>query len=90
MVSRVLPLEVKGSHRQGRKGRQGNPAKGFDLTSASTPTSGTGTRPGQVLAHADPAWLSRLITRRESPEQFMHALQRQPDDIKVVIEFSQA
>ena len=47
-------------------------------------------RAGQVLAHADPAWLARLITRRESPEQFMHALQRQPDDIKVVIQFSQA
>ena len=47
-------------------------------------------RAGQVLARADPAWLARLITRRESPEQFMHALQRQPDDIKVVIQFSQA
>ena len=45
---------------------------------------------GQVLALADRAWLARLITRREPPEAFMHALQRQPDDIKVVIQFSEA
>ena len=47
-------------------------------------------RAGQVLAHADRAWLARLITRREPPEQFTHALQRQPDDIKVVIQFAEA
>ena len=45
---------------------------------------------GQVLAHADPAWLARLITRREAPEAFMHALERQPDDIKAVIQFADA
>jgi threonine dehydrogenase-like Zn-dependent dehydrogenase len=45
---------------------------------------------GEVLTRADPAWLARLITRREPPEEFMRALKRQPDDIKVVIQFSQA
>ena len=45
---------------------------------------------GEVLARADRAWLARLITRREPPENFMRALQRQPDDIKVVIQFAQA
>ena len=45
---------------------------------------------GQVLARADHAWLARLITRREPPEAFMRALQRQPDDIKVVIQFAEA
>jgi threonine dehydrogenase-like Zn-dependent dehydrogenase len=45
---------------------------------------------GQVLARADPAWLARLVTRREPPEAFKHALERQPDDIKVVIQFSEA
>jgi len=45
---------------------------------------------GQALASADRAWLARLITRREPPEQFLRALQRQPDDIKVVIQFAQA
>jgi threonine dehydrogenase-like Zn-dependent dehydrogenase len=45
---------------------------------------------GQVLANADRGWLSRLITRREPPEQFLRALQRQPDDIKVVIQFAAA
>jgi hypothetical protein len=33
-------------------------------------------------------WLSRLITRREKPEHFKQALQRKPDDIKAVIQFS--
>ena len=45
---------------------------------------------GQVLARADRAWLARLVTRREPPEEFLRALQRQPEDIKVVIQFAQA
>ena len=45
---------------------------------------------GEVLARADRAWLGRLVTRRETPEAFMRALQRQPDDIKVVIQFAPA
>ena len=44
----------------------------------------------QVLARADRAWLARLITRCEGPEGFMGALQRQPDDIKVIIQFAEA
>jgi glucose 1-dehydrogenase len=47
-------------------------------------------RAGQALAGADRAWLARLITRREPPEEFMRALQRKPEDIKVVIQFAQA
>jgi len=43
-----------------------------------------------VLARADRAWLARLVTRHESPADFMRALNRQPDDIKVVIQFSEA
>jgi threonine dehydrogenase-like Zn-dependent dehydrogenase len=43
---------------------------------------------GQVLARADRAWLARLVTRRVPPEDFMSALERQPDDIKVVIQFA--
>jgi glucose 1-dehydrogenase len=43
---------------------------------------------GQVLARADRAWLARLVTRRVPPEEFMGALQRQPEDIKVVIQFA--
>jgi threonine dehydrogenase-like Zn-dependent dehydrogenase len=45
---------------------------------------------GEALARADRAWLERLVTRREKPEDFARALERQPDDIKVVIQFSQA
>jgi len=45
---------------------------------------------GQVLARADRSWLARLITRREPPQDFARALQRQPDDIKVVIQFGEA
>jgi threonine dehydrogenase-like Zn-dependent dehydrogenase len=41
------------------------------------------------LGRLDRAWLSRLITRYEKPENFKQALERQPDDIKVVIQFSE-
>ncbi len=45
---------------------------------------------GQVLARADREWLSRLVTRRERPEDFSRALKRTPEDIKVVVQFSDA
>ena len=45
---------------------------------------------GRALARADRSWLSRLITRREKPERFDRAMQRREDDIKVVIQFSEA
>jgi threonine dehydrogenase-like Zn-dependent dehydrogenase len=44
---------------------------------------------GQNLAVSDREWLSRLITRREKPENFQQALVRQPDDVKVIIQFSE-
>ena len=44
---------------------------------------------GQNLARSDREWLSRLITRREKPENFEQALKRQPGDIKVIIQFSE-
>jgi threonine dehydrogenase-like Zn-dependent dehydrogenase len=43
----------------------------------------------QALARADRAWLARLVSRRERPEDFARALERQPEDIKVVVEFAQ-
>jgi threonine dehydrogenase-like Zn-dependent dehydrogenase len=45
------------------------------------------TRAADALASADPAWLARLITRREPPERIAEALRRAPDDIKVVVDF---
>ena len=42
----------------------------------------------QAMVQADPTWLSRLITRREEPDSFKQALERKPDDIKVIIQFS--
>jgi threonine dehydrogenase-like Zn-dependent dehydrogenase len=45
-------------------------------------------RAGELLARADRKWLSRLISRSEKPEKFAQALERRPDDIKVVIQFS--
>jgi glucose 1-dehydrogenase len=45
---------------------------------------------GQVLARADREWLGRLVTRRERPEDFSRALKRTADDIKVVVQFSDA
>ena len=44
---------------------------------------------GQALAHADRSWLARLVTRRERPQDFMKALQRSADDIKVVLQFTE-
>src|SRR5512139_10353 len=41
------------------------------------------------LGRLDRTWLSRLITRHEKPENFKKALERKPDDIKVVIQFSE-
>jgi len=46
-------------------------------------------RASQNLARADRAWLAKLITRIEKPENFMNALKRSPDDVKVVIQFSE-
>ena len=45
---------------------------------------------GEALARADRSWLAKLLTRREPPAEFMRALQRKPDDIKVVIQFAEA
>ena len=45
---------------------------------------------GEALARADHNWLSRLISRREKPEKFAHALKREANDIKVVIQFCEA
>ncbi|HMK21382.1 MAG TPA: glucose 1-dehydrogenase [Terriglobales bacterium] len=44
----------------------------------------------EALARADRAWLARLITQREKPENFMKALGRGSEEIKVVIQFSEA
>jgi hypothetical protein len=33
---------------------------------------------------------ARLVSRRERPEEFARALERQSEDIKVVVEFAQA
>jgi threonine dehydrogenase-like Zn-dependent dehydrogenase len=44
---------------------------------------------GEVLARGDRAWLAQLVTRRERPNDFARALQRTPDDIKVVIQFAE-
>jgi threonine dehydrogenase-like Zn-dependent dehydrogenase len=45
---------------------------------------------GEALARADLSWLARLVTRRERPEDFERALQRQVEDIKVVVQFAEA
>jgi threonine dehydrogenase-like Zn-dependent dehydrogenase len=40
----------------------------------------------EALRRADRAWLERLITRRVPLEDFEQALERRPDDVKVVLE----
>src|SRR5580658_1422688 len=41
-----------------------------------------------ALQKADKSWLARLITRRVPAEQWTLALEQEPDDIKVVVDFS--
>lgn len=41
-----------------------------------------------ALAEADKAWLAGLVSRREPLHGWRQALRRQPDDIKVVIDFT--
>ena len=43
---------------------------------------------GEALARADRAWLAQLVTRRERPDDFARALQRTPEDIKMVVQFA--
>ena len=43
----------------------------------------------EYLERADRAWLARLISRREPPENFERALERDADDIKVVVQFAE-
>jgi threonine dehydrogenase-like Zn-dependent dehydrogenase len=43
----------------------------------------------EALARANRSVLEQLITRRERPEDFQKALEREPEDIKVVIQFSE-
>lgn len=46
-------------------------------------------RAAKVLAAADRSWLEQLVTRRVGPDEVQQALERAPDDIKVVMEFAQ-
>ena len=45
-------------------------------------------RAAKVLARADRSWLEQLLTRRTHPDEVDEALARDPDDIKVVMEFN--
>jgi threonine dehydrogenase-like Zn-dependent dehydrogenase len=45
---------------------------------------------GEALSRAERSWLERLVTRRERPADFARALERGPDDIKVVLQFAEA
>ncbi len=42
-----------------------------------------------ALAAADPQWLGQLVSRRVPIDNWSDALERRPDDVKVVIELSQ-
>jgi threonine dehydrogenase-like Zn-dependent dehydrogenase len=43
----------------------------------------------EALARADRAWLARLITSRQGPQDFAKALERGPNDIKVIVQFAE-
>ena len=42
----------------------------------------------KALAQADPAWAGRVISRRVPLNSWKDAYQRQPDDVKVVLQLS--
>ena len=44
----------------------------------------------RILSRADPDWLRRLISRRVPAERWREAIERQPDDVKVVLDLSEA
>jgi threonine dehydrogenase-like Zn-dependent dehydrogenase len=46
-------------------------------------------RAARALAAADRGWLEQLVTRRVGLERVQAGLQRSPEDIKVVLEFTQ-
>jgi threonine dehydrogenase-like Zn-dependent dehydrogenase len=43
----------------------------------------------RVLGKTDPAWLERVISRRVPAEHWQEAIERQPDDVKVVLDFGE-
>ncbi len=43
-----------------------------------------------ALAKADPKWLARVVSRRVPLQQWQEALNRNPDDVKVIIEVNPA
>ena len=45
-------------------------------------------RAAKALAAADPAWLAQLVTRRVPLRRRDAGMQRRPDDIKVLVEFT--
>jgi hypothetical protein len=42
----------------------------------------------QALLDADREWLRKLVSRRVPVDNWRDALQRKPEDIKVIVEFS--
>jgi threonine dehydrogenase-like Zn-dependent dehydrogenase len=44
----------------------------------------------EALAKADRSWLGRLVNRRVSLDNWQDALTRQPDDVKPIIQFTEA
>jgi threonine dehydrogenase-like Zn-dependent dehydrogenase len=42
----------------------------------------------EALAKADPTWLARVVSRRVGLGDWQEAYQRQPDDVKVVLQFA--
>ncbi len=60
----------------------GRPPGGTGSSSATSRSAGW-----WIPGRADRAWLARLISRRVPPQNIADALQRGPDDIKVVVDF---
>ena len=73
---------------RGRRGRDGPPEQRHRREREREQAALVQGRGGARAA--DRAWLARLVTRRAKPEDFARALEREPDDIKVVVQFAEA
>jgi hypothetical protein len=49
---------------------------------------GTDREIADALARADPGWLAGLITRRLAIQDWPAALQKRPEDIKIVVDMT--
>jgi NADPH:quinone reductase-like Zn-dependent oxidoreductase len=98
LLVRGTAVGVCGTDREIAEGAYGTPPPGearlvighesLDEVLEAPAGSGFWEQAAEALAAADPGWLGGLITRRVPLTSWTDALDRQPEDIKVVVDIS--